>query len=570
MVVHGYSDWIIDLRSRLSTLIAVRVIVSTLLLGSAILVQLSRPGVFPVDPFFFLIALTYALSIVYFATLGRVNRHPWLADVQLGADALLVSGFISLTGGIVSYFSSLYVLPIIAASTIRFRRGAIQVATLSVVLYFGLVSAQYLDVFPDWLAPAFLELPTWQFAQYTMAINVFGFGAVALLSGSLAERLRSADARLVDASDEIEGLRVFNEYVIDRLLSGLVTTDAQDRILTFNRGAATITGVAAGQALGRDAGEVLQLPAAVRKQLTTLVQTRSLRADIEYRSSDGRLIDIGLMVRMIAFPNGRSGHLYTFQDVTEIKHLERDARLRQRLAAVGEMAAGIAHEIRNPLASMSGSMQVLRQELSLSEEQAQLMDIVLRESERLNATIRSFLAYARPQKFTVARLDVGKIVQDTVRLLRNSPEVREAHVVDVQVPPQPVWYEADEDQVRQIVWNVASNGLRAMPHGGRLLMSVERDGDSAQNEVVLSVQDEGSGIPAEELDNLFQPFRSSFEGGTGLGLAIVHRIVSDYGGVIQVSSTVGAGTTVRVRLPVQIASAFAGAAVPGAQESAAL
>ena len=137
-----------DLRSRLSRLIAVRVVVGTLLLGSAILIQLNRPGAFPVDPFFFLIGLTYALSVAYFATLRLVNRHPWLADLQLGADALLVSGFIGLTGGIVSYFSSLYFLPIIAASTIRFRRGALQVATLSALLYLGIVMAQYVDMVP--------------------------------------------------------------------------------------------------------------------------------------------------------------------------------------------------------------------------------------------------------------------------------------------------------------------------------------------------------------------------------------------------------------------------------------
>jgi two-component system sensor histidine kinase PilS (NtrC family) len=553
----------VDLRSRLSRLIAVRVVVGTLLLGSAILIQINRPGAFPIDPFFFLIGLTYALSVVYIATLRWVNRHPWLADAQLGADALLVSGFIGLSGGIVSYFSSLYFLPIIAASMIRFRRGALQVATLSALLYLAIVSAQYLDVFPYWLGGRSLELPTWQFAEYTIAINVFGFVAVALLSGSLAERLRSADARLVDASLEIKDLRAFNEYVIDGLLSGLVTTDAEGRVLTFNRAAATITGVPAGQAIGQGALEVLQLPAGVRTQLTTLVQARSLRIDLEYRTGDGRLLDIGLMVTMIAFPNGRSGYLYTFQDVTELKRLERNARLQQRLAAVGEMAAGIAHEIRNPLASISGSIQVLRQELPLSEEQAQLMDIVLRESERLNDTIRSFLAYARPQKFAVARLDLAKVVQDAALLLRNSSEAVATHVVDVHVPPRPVWYEADENQIRQIVWNIATNGLRAMPTGGRLLLSVEADGASAQDEVVLSVQDDGRGIPAEELDSIFQPFRSSFERGTGLGLAIVHRIVSDYGGVIQVSSTVGVGTTVRVRLPIRAGSGAAVVPAPG-------
>jgi len=200
----------LDLRSRLSRLIAIRVVVGTLLLGSAILIQLNRPGAFPVDPFFFLIGLTYALSIAYFATLRLVNRHQWLADLQLGADALLVSGFIALTGGIVSYFSSLYFLPIIAAGTIRFRRGAFQVATFSALLYLGMVMAQYVDMVPYWIPIQGLELPTLRFAQYTVTINVFGFWAVALLAGSLAERVRSADARLAVASGQIADLRAYN------------------------------------------------------------------------------------------------------------------------------------------------------------------------------------------------------------------------------------------------------------------------------------------------------------------------------------------------------------------------
>jgi two-component system sensor histidine kinase PilS (NtrC family) len=544
-----------NLRSRLSTLIAVRVIVGTLLLGWAILIQLNRPGTFPVDPFFFLIGLTYALSIAYLATVRFVDRHLWLADFQLGADAFLVSGFIQLTGGITSYFSSLYLLPIIAASVVRFRRGALQVAALSAILYLTLVFAQYMNVFPygpgSWLGDLRLDLPTLQFAQYTVAINLFGFVAVALLSGSLAEGLRSAGARLEDASHEIEDLRAFNEHVIDSLLSGLVTADDGMRVLTFNRAAAEITGLPPEQAIGHDATEVLQLPLALRARLTDLIARRSLRSDLEYRTADGRLIDIGLTAATISLPNGPSGFLFTFQDVTDVKRLERHARLQQRLAAVGEMAAGIAHEIRNPLASMSGSIQVLRQELPLSEDQAQLMDIVLRESERLNDTIRSFLAYARPQKFAVARLDVAKVIQDAALLLRNSAEVHHDHIVDIDVPPDPVWYEADENQVRQIVWNLATNGLRAMPEGGRLLLSVTTTAPVPDGEVVLAVQDQGRGIPADELDGIFQPFRGSFERGSGLGLAIVHRIVTDYGGVIQVSSTVGAGTTVRVHLPIR-------------------
>jgi signal transduction histidine kinase len=181
---------------------------------------------------------------------------------------------------------------------------------------------------------------------------------------------------------------------------------------------------------------------------------------------------------------------------------------------------------------------------------------VLRESERLNSTIRSFLAYARPQRFSVARLDVRKVVQDTALLIRNGADVRDEHVVDVDVPPDAVWFEVDENQLRQIIWNLATNGLRAMPSGGRLRLAVATEARvGTDGDVVLTVQDEGRGIPADELDGIFQPFRSSFDRGTGLGLAIVHRIVTDYGGTIQVSSTVGAGTTMRVRFPVRPATA---------------
>jgi two-component system, NtrC family, sensor histidine kinase PilS len=541
-----------NLRSRLSTLIAARVVLVTLLMGSAILIQISRPGAFPVDPFFSLIGLTYALSVFYLATLRFAERHPWLVDFQFGADALLVSAFIHVTGGITSNFSSLYLLPIIAASMIRYRRVAVQLAAFSAVMYLGLVGVQYIDLdFP--LARRFspvVELPTVRVAQYTVAINLGGFMAVALLAGSLADSLRSAGARLEDASHRIRDLRAFNEYVINSLLSGLITTDNEGRILTFNRAASTIIGVPAAQIVGRNVVEVMQLPEPVRTRMTGLTEGRSLKVDCQHRTADGRLIDVGLTASTLAFPEGGTGYVWSFQDVTDVRRLERNARLRQRLAAVGEMAAGIAHEIRNPLASMSGSIQVLRQELPLSEDQAQLMDIVLRESERLNDTIKSFLAYARPQRSALSRLDVRKVLQDTALLLRNSAEVRSDHLIDVDVSTEPVWCEADENQIRQIVWNLATNGLRAMSKGGHLRLAITSEQASEGDDwVVLVIQDEGCGIAAEDLDGIFQPFRSSFERGTGLGLAVVHRVVTDYNGTIQVSSEVGVGTIVTVRLP---------------------
>jgi two-component system sensor histidine kinase PilS (NtrC family) len=393
-------------------------------------------------------------------------------------------------------------------------------------------------------------------AVYTSGYYVFLFFAIAFLSGSLADRLQHAGMRLERASTEIADLQAFNQHVIDSLTSGLATTDLEGRILTFNRAAVTITGHPASSVIGRRIEDVLDLPPNVAADLNA-PNGVGRRIETSYRTGDGRQIEVGFTAAFLHTPGGNAGLLFSFQDVTDFKRLERDARRRQRLAAVGEMAAGIAHEIRNPLASMSGSIQILRQELPLTEEQAQLMDIVLRESERLNDTIRSFLAYARPQRFLIARMDLRRVLNDAALLLRNSAEVNEGHVIDVMVPTTEVAFEADENQIRQIVWNLATNGLRAMKEGGRLRLGARIEAASANyaESVMLEVSDEGVGIPADELDAIFQPFRSTFSQGTGLGLAIVHRIVSDYGGEIQVTSTPGRGTTVSVRLPVRAAVA---------------
>jgi two-component system, NtrC family, sensor histidine kinase PilS len=551
-----------DLRRKLAWLIGIRVGIGTLLLGSAAVVQFFSPGSFPVDPLFLLIGLTYALNILWALSLTLAERHRWLVDGQLACDALIVTAFIAVTGGITSYFSALYILPIAAASSVQSSRGGMMIAILSALIYVGIVLVQYFSLANllglTWLDQG-IVLPPVRLAAYTTGLNVFMFFMIAFLSGSLAHRLQRAGDRLERASSEIADLQAFNQHVIDSLTSGLVTTDREARILTFNRAAEAITGHPALSVIGRRIEDVFDFPPNVAADLNASGKGRSRRIETSYRTGDGRQIELGLTAAHLYTPGGNAGMLFSFQDITDIKRLERDARLRQRLAAVGEMAAGIAHEIRNPLAAMSGSIQILRQELPLSEEQAQLMDIVLRESERLNDTIRSFLAYARPQRFSIARLDVRRLLNDAALLLRNSAEVQEGHVIDVHVPATEVAFEADENQIRQIVWNLATNGLRAMKSGGRLRLGARVDAASPERpeSVVLEVADEGVGIPAEELDAIFQPFRGTFTKGTGLGLAIVHRIVSDYGGDIQVSSTPGRGTTVSVRLPVRAVAATA-------------
>jgi two-component system sensor histidine kinase PilS (NtrC family) len=544
----------VSVRRKLATLITARAIVGTVLLGSGIVAQITAPGWFPVDPFFLLIAVIYALTIVWAIALKVFDRLGRQADLQLGADVFLVTAFICLTGGIRSYFSSIYVLPIIAASVIGRRRGAWLIAALSAGLYGGLVTLQYVAasglVHDPWLNVERIMLPPARVAGYTVALNVFGFIAVAWLSGSLAENVRSAGLRLEVASSRIADLTALNQHVIDSLPSGLATTDRAQRVLTFNRAAEAITGQSFTAVAGRPVAEVLRLPLEIARTFDQdLNGATSRRLEFQYTSPGGRALDIGLTATHLQTPDGPAGLLMTFQDLTDIKRLERDAHMQQRLAAVGEMAAGIAHEIRNPLASMSGSIQVLRHELPLSAEQAQLMDIVLRESERLNATIGSFLAYARPQRFAVQSLDLGRVLHDTALLLRHGADVREGHRIEVDVSSRPVLYEADEHQIKQIVWNLATNGLRAMPEGGTLRLGAAE----ADTGVILSVRDEGTGIATSDIDTLFQPFHGTFAQGSGLGLAIVHRIVTDYHGTIQVQSQPAAGTTVTVMLPLPAA-----------------
>ena len=537
----------IPLRSRLLWLIGLRVVMITVLLGSGVLTQVRTPGAWPINPFFFVLGLTYALTVVYAVTLRFVERQRWLVDLQLGLDAFIISALVLMTGGVQSYFQTLYALPIVGASILQYRRGGLLVGVLSTVMYGGLVLAQYSWTFGfvDVAGLPVTALPPVRNALFTVGLDAVGFMGVAFLSGYLAERLRRADARLAHASTQIADLQAFNQHVIESLTSGLATTDPDGRVLTFNQTARAITGRGVSEAVGQLIYELLQLPAA----FVDAVQSRSkhsYRTEVTYTTPAGRQIDIGLSASPLNVPGGQGGLLFVFQDVTETRRMERVARLQQRLAAVGEMAAGIAHEIRNPLASMSGSIQILRHDLPLNSEQEQLMDIVLRESERLNETIKTFLAYARPQRFATKQLDLRRVINDAALLLRHGSEAGEQHQVDVSAPQDPVWYEADENQIRQIVWNLATNGLRAMPEGGRLVLAVATAGDG---EVMLSVSDEGVGIPADELDRVLQPFHASFGKGTGLGLAIVHRIVSDYDGELQITSKEGSGTTVAIRLP---------------------
>jgi two-component system sensor histidine kinase PilS (NtrC family) len=236
-----------------------------------------------------------------------------------------------------------------------------------------------------------------------------------------------------------------------------------------------------------------------------------------------------------------------FQDLTEVKKLERQARFNEQLAAVGELAAGIAHEIRNPLASISGSVQVLSHDLSVGSAERRLMEIIVSESNRLSKILEEFLRFVRPQERRVAVFDVAGNIQEVLDLFRLSDEVSDAHHIEADVRPAASPLSGDRDQIRQIIYNVAKNAVRAMPEGGTLTVEGREDGAWYS----IKFRDTGRGMSGEELARVFTPFSTAFDGGTGLGMAIVRRIVEDHGGAIDVESTPGEGTTVTILLPRQ-------------------
>jgi two-component system sensor histidine kinase PilS (NtrC family) len=422
---------------------------------------------------------------------------------------------------------------------------------LLVASQFGLVVPQPLE----WgLRIAGLPLPDPRSAFYAVTLHAVAFLSVAQLTGYLAEKLQRTDLKLQRASDRLADLQAYNQHVIDSMTGGLAATDAHGRILMFNRAAEAISGDTAVNVLGRSIAEVLQLPAEMRKTLGDVMRTgRGRRTEFSFLRRSGQEIDIGLSVGPLIGTAGHLGYLFTFQDLTEFKRRERDEQRQKRMVAVGEMAAGIAHEIRNPLASMSGSMQLLRDELLLNAEQTQLFDIVFRESERLNDTIRNFLAYARPPLSRVSIVDIRTLLTGAVQLIRNNPEWQTLHRIELDLAADPLVCEADEAQIQQVVWNLATNGIRAMTKGGCLTLGAHlvKDPNSDPTAVTLSVRDEGVGIAPEDLDRIFQPFHGGFAKGAGLGLSIVHRLVTDRGGEIRVSSEVGKGTRVDVRWPIR-------------------
>lgn len=488
------------------------------------------------------------LSAFYLAALRSRISHRAQGYVQFSIDICLVTWLVYRTGDVESPFLALYLVITFAACALLGRTGVSLVGSLAGVLYVSTGVLTMSGVLPRAIGWTAYDGSRLAWTQFMFSLNLIAIFAVAILSSQLAERIRRSETQLANATKDLADYRLFNDRIIESMRSGLVTTDLRGHIITFNHAAEEITGYRAGDVRGR---EVFTIFGDIEKQIeagleSIRTRTRLPRFDIGCKTADGREIHLGFSVApLVDEAENSRGYVLTFQDLTEVMELEREVRRQERLAALGKMAAGLAHEIRNPLASMRGSVQVLASELSFSEDQSQLMQIVLRESDRLNRIVSDFLTYARPPKIERTVIELASLLSETVALLRNSPELLPEHVIIEEYPDEQVLYQGDPNQIRQIFWNLARNALQAMPGGGELRVTLDA---RPNREVTIAFSDTGQGMSREQKERLFEPFNSS-SGGTGLGMAIVYQLVRDHSGKILVDSEFGKGTRIAIKLP---------------------
>jgi two-component system sensor histidine kinase PilS (NtrC family) len=459
---------------------------------------------------------------------------------QVAGDVALCFGLVLATGGGASPLSFLLALPVMAAAGLLGLQGGLLTAT-GVWLAFALLLAR--DV---WMVPA-SELPPGR-VLYVAVTHLVGFLSLGIFGGVLADRVRSTGRELEKRKGALANLQAMHRHIVESITTGLLTTDLNGRTTFVNRAGVELLG-GVGPEDG-DALTTLGLPADVLGQAQEhLSSGRRYRFERSWtRPSDGRRLLLGFSVSALADRTSLPiGWLIVFQDLTEIASLEEQVRTKERMAALGEMAAGMAHELRNPLAAISGCVQVLeRDEIAGEGDSAQLRKVVVRESQRLDRIIRDFLEFARPSRLRPRPSDLAQLMEEMARLMRSGPHSSPIHRIDVIPGPGPTVALADPDGMRQVFWNLASNAQKAMPEGGTITIRVCGHGG---DRVLVEFRDEGHGMDSETVQRYFQPFHGRFERGTGLGAAIVYRIVEEHGGQVQVVSGQERGTSIRVILP---------------------
>lgn len=551
-----------DLSNKLKKFMMIRVIAVTFFLGSFLFFGIQyKEGPFLIPTFYSLIATTYLFTLIY-AVLFNLVSPKVSTYIQIFGDLVLITVLVAASDGIESPFVFLYLFSIISASIMLYRSGAMMAASAASIFYGLIVDIQFYNLVP------FMHSTTLSAKAffYVLAMHITAFFAVSYLSSSAVETMRRMREELREKSSNLVELQTFNANVAQCMSTGLLTTDEGGRITSFNRAAEEITGYKWEEVKGRPYIDII--PA---KKLEDILHKPEdilpiYRFESEMPRKDRVNITLGLNVSRLKDESGHiRGVIGIFQDLTKIKEMEMEVKKREKMAMIGELAAGMAHEIRNPLASLSGSMQILKQELSLNEEHGRLMNIALREMDRLNKTITDFLIYAKPVPLQKRLMNINDLLIDAVDLLKNSEILRNSDIsVQTEFKEDTLMAPIDPHQISQVFWNLSLNAVQAMSKKGEgggiftissrkgtMLEISEKEKSGIKEWVEIIFKDTGEGIDEKIIDKMFVPFFTTKENGSGLGLSIVHRVIEEHGGRIFVKSRPGKGTQFTLYIPAE-------------------
>ena len=477
--------------------------------------------------------------------------------MQVAGDLLLVGGILYTTGGIDSPISFLFLFVIIATSVTLPRAATYLAASGAIIIYGVLVDLEYYGIItPVYLFPEAKVSFESGYVFYVIFLNIVSYYTVAYLSSFLSHRLRMVKEELQQASISLEEQRAFNRNIVQNMGSGLITTNLYGIITSINPAARFLIGYSIGESLEKPVDQLIPLAELNALFLDNKKPNLPKQIEGEYKRKDGKIIFIRIKISHLTDLN-IEGYILVFEDLTEVKGMQEIVLKTSQLAAVGRFSAGLAHEIRNPLTSLSGSIQVLARGLKLEDSYKKLMQIVIKETDRLNAILSDFLNYSQPKKNINTIIDLTQLVQDIIILLKNKDNLSDTKQIQFKGASDHLILNGDEEQIKQVVWNLCINALESMSEGIVTLTLKEvfsfhiEKFQSNQRGMVLEVQDEGCGISPEQINNIYDPFYSSKKNGVGLGLATVYQIVNRNEGTLDVQSTVGKGTLFTVFLPDQ-------------------